>query len=172
MKNSISLLLCVSLLTCLSLNLYSQSAENEFDQVKLTKQFLGTWKSEIGKDSIVLAEIVTSGNGIYSHLEWKAKGITYATAISVIGISDQNESVVIYSLWNGGDLSEDIGKFVSPKKLMMERYLPGQPNHAVALSEIEFPTPDIYTWKLMWRGMETTWEPAWTVNWKFTKVKE
>lgn len=41
MRKSISILFCLSLISCLSLNLYSQTAENELDQAELLKQFIG-----------------------------------------------------------------------------------------------------------------------------------
>lgn len=65
----------------------------------------------------------------------------------------------------------DIGKFVSENKMVMERYFPAD-HHPVALSEVEFPTPDVFIWKLMWRGEEVSWEPVWTYTWKSFRINE
>jgi hypothetical protein len=171
MKKTLNIMLSLLFLFSISLSVSSQSDQKNLDQAKLAKQFIGNWVSEIGKDSIVFMEAGPSGEGLYMHLEWKAKGKTYATARSVLGFTENYESVVLYSIWQEGIVGKDIGKFVSPKKLVVERFI-SEGNHSTSLNEIEFPTPDTWTWTSKWRGMETTWEPLQTEKWIFTKVKK
>ena len=171
MKKTLNIMLSLFFLFSISLSVSSQSDQKDLDQAKLAKQFIGNWVSEIGTDTIVFMEAGPSGEGLYFHLEWKAKGETYSTARSVLGFTENYESVVLYSIWQEGFVGKDIGKFVSPKKLVMERFI-SEGNHSVSINEIEFPTPDTWTWTSKWRGMETTWEPLRTSKWIFTKVKE
>jgi hypothetical protein len=171
MKKTFHIMLSLLFLFCISLSVSSQSSQNDLDQVKLLQKINGTWKAEIGKDTIVIAEGVSSGNGIVTHLEWKAQGKTYATAEVIIGFTEDYESIVFCSLWNNGIVTKDIGRFVSPTKVMLERY---NVDHyqAVAISTLEFQNPDTYTWTIDMRGTEITWEPLWSNKWTWTKVKE
>jgi len=44
----------------------AQTAEPKPDQVKLMKQFAGSWKSELGKDTFLISENVSFGSGMIS----------------------------------------------------------------------------------------------------------
>jgi len=171
MKKTLNIMLSLLIIVSFSLNVSSQSDQKDLDQVKLLKQMLGSWETEIGRDTFVIAEAVPSGKGIIAHIEWKARGETFESMVSIMGFTEDYKTVVFYGLWGNGVVSKDIGRFVSPTKLMMERYYADQ-YQAKALSEIEFQTPETYTWNFMWRGKEIAWEPLWANNWTWTRVKE
>jgi hypothetical protein len=141
--------------------------------VKLAKQWLGTWESEFGKDSILLAKCIPieAGEGYYFFMEWKSNGVTYATGRCLMGFTQNNKSLVSYCQWPGGGLTKDIGNFVSETELIYERYLPDRVQ-PTAISKVVFPNTDSYKWELNNRGMQTTWEPIGTMKWTFNRVKE
>jgi hypothetical protein len=155
---------------CFCMTLHAQSPENDLDQVELMKQFLGTWEIDFGNDSTQRVEIIPSGKGQYALVEWQSKGKTYATGRCVTGLTPNKESLVMYCLWPNA-LTIDMGKFISETELIVERYLPDGA-HPIAISKIEFPTPDTYVWDLHNRGREITWNPQGTVKWTFKKVKQ
>ncbi|MCK5103169.1 MAG: hypothetical protein KAR17_10145 [Cyclobacteriaceae bacterium] len=171
MKNTISLLLCFSLLTCLSLNLYSQSAENELDQVKLTKQIIGTWETRVGEDSIIQMTCTPFGEGIRCQFEWKSDGKVYSEASSVIGFSADRKTIVYTYVRGDGTTTHDIGRFVTEKKWVTERFLSDSPTHAHALAEHEFPSPTTFKFSMCGRGTNITWEPQWESTITYTKIK-
>ena len=172
MKKTMNLILSVLISISFSLNLSSQSDQKNLDQVELVKQFIGNWVSEIGKDSTILVEVIPSGEGLYFQAEWKSNGKTYATARSIIGFNNTKELLALSSVWQNGTTTMDIGKFVTENKLVTERFFPDKPNHAVALSEIDFPSPETYIWSMKARGQNITWEPLWLNEWTFTKINE
>ncbi len=172
MKKTILLLLWFSLLSCLSISLSAQSPENELDQVELAKQWVGTWETSIDKDSVIRFVCTPFGSGLYFHMEWKADGKTYFAAHSVLGFSRNRETLIMSHVWQGGNSAQEIGRFVTDKKLMMERFLPDQPNHAVALSELDFSQPNVITWEMLGRGSYVTWEPTDTYKWTFSRVND
>ena len=169
MKRTLNIILTLLLLFSFSTCVFSQSDQKELDQAKLAKQFIGTWKCEIGKDSILHGKIEPLGKGMHITWEWKASDNVFNRAKSILGFSDRGE-LIMYHLWQDGTMSMDIGKFVSEEKLMMERYAQGN-HHANSLWEIVF-TESEHTWFLKNRGMEITWEPLSTNEWKMKKVKE
>ena len=169
MKKSISTLLGLMLFLLFSINISAQSADEELDQVELMKQFIGTWKCEIGNDTILYQKVEPLGKGAHISWEWRGSGNVYNTAKSIMGFSDQGE-IIMSHLWQNGTMSSDIGRFVSKNKMMMERFPPGS-IHANALWELTFTDTD-HTWVLYGRGSEITWDALWTNEWKMLKVKD
>jgi hypothetical protein len=39
---------------CFSMSIHAQSSERDLDQVELMKQFVGFWKHDAGKDSVII----------------------------------------------------------------------------------------------------------------------
>ena len=177
MRKSISFLLCFFLLSGLSLNLYSQSEEDKLDQVKLAQQLIGTWeqkfKNKKGEDVVTLWTVSpTVGKGLMQKLETTRNGELTGESISVIGFSDDLKSIYMTWVWSGkGDMTIDIGRFVSEKKLVMERIRQSSPMHAVALIEIDLSTPDEVLFTYKGRGQKITWEQKDGMKRTFTKIK-
>ena len=150
MRKSISILLCFSLLSCISQNLFSQSAENELDQVELMKQFIGKWAAEVGKDSTWLWEITPSNNGYVHAFYLKVKGKTVETMPGIVGFGSEYRTTNLFILYPDGFISRDIGGFVSDNKYIAERFYPQDMKTGLGTWECTFLTPDKFTtiWKV------------------------
>ena len=70
-----------------------------------------------------------------------------------------------------GVIQSRVGKFVSDKKMIMERYAI-EPNHVTASFEIHFQTPDKFKWIHKLRGMKETWDDAVVTETIYTRVKK
>jgi len=171
MRKSISLLVCFSLLSCLSLNLYSQSAGEELDQVKLAQQFIGTWETSIGKDSVQqLITTPSGGGGLLGKIVYKSGGKVYAEGVYVTGYSPDRKTIIETIVWPNGLVAQDIGRFVTEKKFVVERFRPDSPNHAVAIFEYEFTSPNSLSAVWYGRGQNITWEPLGESRTTYTKI--
>jgi len=164
----LSLLIFISFSICVS----AQSNVNELDQVKLIKQWEGTWESRIGEDSIIVFNIMPMGEGFHMIAEWKAQGKTYYSSAALMGLINESKTIVTHMIWQNGSMASEIGRFVSDTKMMAERFTEGQPHHATLLSETEFVNPDTFTMTYHIRGQSITWEPQAEAKWTFTRVKE
>jgi len=155
MRKSINLLLCFSLLCCLSLKLYSQSAENELDQVELMKQFIGKWSAEAGMDSTWVWEIAPSNKGYAFAFYLKVKGKTVDTLPGIFGFADEYRYINLFILYPDGFISRDIGGFVSDNKFIVDRFYPQDEKTSWGTWEVTFLTPDKFTatWKV--KGVKT-----------------
>ena len=172
MKKIIFSMLALPLIAlCFSMNLHAQSSQQDLDQAELMKQFVGSWIAETGEDSTVIWEVIPFAKGYENNLHWQAKGETYETDKGIIGFNWQNQTVDMCTLWSDGWVTADIGKFVSDKKIMWERFSPGH-MHVLASMEFNFITPDKYTMIFKYRGMEQTWDDAEVTEWIFTRVKK
>ena len=150
MRKSTSILLSFLLLSCLFTNLYSQSAEEELDQLELMKQFIGKWAAEAGKDSTWLWEITPSNNG-YGHAFYlKVKGKTVETMPGIIGFGSEYKTTNMFILYQDGFISRDIGGFVSDNKYIAERFYPQDNKAVLGTWESTLLTPDKFTatWKV------------------------
>ena len=164
----LSLLIVISFSVCVS----AQSDADELDQVKLLKQWEGTWESIIGEDSIIIFKVIPMGNGFVMTGEWKARGKKYYSSAGIIGFINENRTVVLQALWPNGVMATEYGRFVSETKMVAERFLDGQPYHAVLISETEFLDPDTVSMVYYMRGQNISWEPQAEARWTFTRVKE
>jgi hypothetical protein len=154
-----------------SMNLQAQSSEQDLDQAELMKQFVGKWTAETGVDSTVLWEVIPFEKGYETNVSWQADGETYQTGKGIIGFTWENREVNMYFLWSDGMLSRDMGKFVSAKKIMWERFTA---NHEQVLASMEMNllTLDKFKYIFKWRGMEQTWDNAEVTEWIWTRVKK
>ena len=155
-----------------SLFVSSQSVQKDLDQVKLAQQFLGTWVGELGEDSVLHMKCVALGEGLYLHGEWKTAGKTYYSAHSVFGFTQNKETVILSAIWENGVTIQEIGRFVTEDKLVMERFLPDKPNHAVGLSEYDFSQRDKIIWRWQGRGAAVTWDPLRKSEATYTKAND
>ena len=155
-----------------SLFVSSQSVQKDLDQVKLAQQFLGTWVGELGEDSVLHMKGVQLGDGLYFHGEWKTAGETYYAFHSVIGFTRDKETIVHSVIWSDGSTVQEIGRFVAENKLVMERFRPEMPNHAVGLVEYDFSQPNKMIWRMLRRGAAVTWDPLSKFEATYTKVDD
>ena len=171
MKKSINLLLCISLLSCFSINLHSQTSTEELDQVKLVKQIIGTWEVSIGEDSIVQMTCTPIGDGILCQFEWKSDGKVYDEDVTVVGFSADRKTIVYTLVRGDGTTTHDIGRFVTEKKWVSERFPSDSPTHAHFLTVHEFPSPTMFKYSWYGRGTNITWEPLWEGSLTYSKIK-
>lgn len=126
---------------CLSMSLQAQSSEKDLDQVELFKQFIGTWTGEWREDTTILWEFIPNKKGYEHIIHFQAKGETYQTNKGIIGFTWKYQDVNMYTLWQDGMLSRDMGKFVTDKKITWERFNAAH-KYVVASMEMIFQTPD------------------------------
>jgi hypothetical protein len=173
MKKIIFSLLAFSLLSlCFSENFNAQSAEQDLDQVELMKQFTGTWKYEGGVDTTQFWEAIPLNKGYETKWSSQINGETFITAKGLIGFTPEDRNVTWCSLWEDGMTSRDFGKFVSDKKLVMERYDINLEN-VTASYELSFVTPDeikfLYKRKVL---IEGTWQDGKVTERILTRIEK
>jgi len=169
MKKSMTIFLCLSLVFSVSLTISAQSTEEELDQVKLTKQLIGTWEAEVAEDTIVILKFVPYGDALEITQQSKAQGKTFYSARGFFGFSQDKKTIIVAAVGEDGLLKFDYGKFVSVKKYLTERYLDNQ-KHPVIIQEFEFQSPESFTARAKWRGEQMTWDVEWGDAGIFNKV--
>ena len=156
---------------CFSVNLNAQSSETDLDQVELMKQLVGKWTAETGEDSTLIWEVIPFAKGYEGIGHWQAKGETYSTFKGILGFAKQYELVNMFYLWPNGTFSRDLGKFVSDKKMTLERFNADH-THVGSTIEVNLITADKHIWSFKQRGMKETWDDANVFEFIFTRVKK
>jgi len=90
----------------------------------------------------------------------------------VIGFTIDKETIVHSIIWSNGNTVQEIGRFVAENKLVMERFRPEMPYHAVGLVEYDFSQPNKFIWRWLGRGVAVTWDPLWKAEITYTKVDD
>lgn len=171
MKKTLNILLSLLIFFNFSLHVSSQSDQKDLDQVKLAKQLSGTWKTEVSPDTVVILKFTSVDGGFSILQENKAKGKTFRTEAGIVGFSNDKNHVISSAVWANGNTTQDIGRFVSDRLFVAERFANDQ-KHARVYIEWEFLTADSFEWRGKWRGNGMTWGEEWFLTSTFTKVKE
>jgi hypothetical protein len=168
MRLTVHIILCMTLLFGVSLNLLSQSAEEELDQAELMKQFRGTWELPVSEDSLIVATITPFGDGLSFKQENKANGKTYSSSLGLWGVSSDKKTIESVGLDESGNIDYSVGKFVSPKKFVTEDNY-GNP-YVVRISEFEIESPVSIIYRIKVRGEDMSWDCDWRYTFKLKKV--
>jgi hypothetical protein len=170
MKKTIFPMLALLLIVfCLPFNLNAQSSEQDFDQVELMKQYIGTWVAEIGEDTTVVWKAISMGKGYEHVLYWKAKGETYYTAKGLTGFTP--DLVNTFWLWENGVLGRDYGKFESKNRIIFERFNV-QHTHVRATYDWNLITPDKMKMNWKTRGNKESWDDAQSSEWIWNRIEK
>jgi hypothetical protein len=124
----------------------SHPAQQKLNQVELVKQFIGTWKCDMAKDTIIFYEIKPYGTGLEALMKYVTNGKVYYEQKRLCGY-DKNFDKYIYAYL---DKEENFGLianwFISSNKLQGVEYSDiSNPEKASWRFEVEFKSPDMYT---------------------------
>lgn len=96
-------------------------AQTQLNQVELMKQFMGTWKCELGKDTFLISKNAPFGTGMISNSEIVANGIALDSIIQLYGydrkadkfiVAEQIKSSPVVEICSAWFTSETTGKIV------------------------------------------------------------
>jgi hypothetical protein len=146
--NKICLTTTIAVLLLLSTNgIQAQTTQTKLNQVELNKQFLGTWKAEIGKDTSFIMETKTLYNGFEAYLKTETKGKILMEGKSILGydkktdklmdayINSNNPNIILMAAWftSANTCEEVLLKDIS------------DPENATFKLAFEFKSPDLFT---------------------------
>jgi hypothetical protein len=135
----------VFLLLCTNAAL-AQTTQTKLDQVKLMKQFLGTWKCEYAKDTTRFWDVKSFGTGFECYLKVVTKGKVVMEAKRLWGYDKRIDKYYATTLPKGMDIYIDVYCFISKNKCkIFSLYDIENPDKAPVRWEIEFKSPDMFT---------------------------
>jgi hypothetical protein len=137
-------LLIVYLLLCTN-GIQAQTTDSKLDQIELMKKFIGSWQTEMGKDTTFMMEGKTFGKGLEFYWKTETKGRIISEGKSIMGYDKMNKRIIEPQIW---DSSPNIilwsGLFTSSNKyeaILLKDI--ANPEKANVKWEYEFKFPDL-----------------------------
>jgi hypothetical protein len=124
-------------------NVPSESSK-ELNQVELHKQFVGDWKTEAGKDTVVIWNVKSYGTGIDGYFKIATKGKIVMEGKQLWGYDKNLDKYTMSEMIKGMDNALYSSWFTSKNKCAMIFYSDIlSPDNASIKYEVEFKSPDI-----------------------------
>jgi hypothetical protein len=87
---------CITIL--LAMFASTQTTQTKLNQVELMKQFIGTWKSELGKNTIYIVENKPFGNGMDCNVQIISNGVVNDSVEQLFGYDKKTDKYLIAEL--------------------------------------------------------------------------
>jgi hypothetical protein len=78
--------------------LLAQQPENKLNQVELMKQFIGSWKCELGKDTIIIGDNMAFGTGLVCNSQIIVKGRIINSVKQLYGYDSKIDKFIVAEL--------------------------------------------------------------------------
>jgi hypothetical protein len=122
----------------------------ELNQVELMKQILGTWKGEIGKDTIYIAEQKLYGTGLLGTIKTVTKGKTIMEGEAIIGYDKKIDKFIETDIIKGSDIMVYGIWFTSRNTCIEVPYENiSNPENAPVKWQYEIKSPDVFVWNFI-----------------------
>jgi hypothetical protein len=119
-------------------------SSKELNQVELMKQFLGTWKCDIAKDTTAFYEGKSYGTGLDCYFKFITKGNVVMEGKQLRGYDKNTDKFIFSGMMKGTDLNFFAGWFISKNKYIYVPYSDiSNPEKASWKIEGEFKSPDM-----------------------------
>jgi hypothetical protein len=145
MKTLLYIIMISLILLCPVLRTNAQTSKVELNQIELIRQFAGTWKSEIGKDTTVIGVNTQFGSGLDCISQILTKGKVLESVKQLYGYDMKNDKFIIAELIKSSPVIELCATwFTSEHSGEMVLYQDiSNPEKAVFKWRFEFKSPDI-----------------------------
>lgn len=123
----------------------AQTTQTKLNQVELGKQFLGTWKAEIAKDTFNIWDQKLFGTGMEATIKIVTKEITITQGKAIVGYDHKSDKLIEADLLENSGITLYAFWFTSKSSCMQipYRYI-SDPEQAPSKTIFEFKTPDLF----------------------------
>jgi len=146
MKTSCATTIIAIMLLLFSNAIQSQTIDPKLNQMELDMQFIGKWKAEAGRDTIIIIECKSACNGVETLYKTETRGKVLFEEKSLLGYDKKTGKLIECSVDNKSpDIGVYVAWFTSGNK-MEEILLEDLPNADKASSKtsFEFISPDVF----------------------------
>jgi hypothetical protein len=124
----------------------AQTTQTKLNQVELLKQFVGSWQSEIAKDTTFLWETKSYGTGLECYFKIVTKGKIVTEGKQLWGYNKQVDKFIISALPKGADMMMLVVGFSSKSNFDLILYSDiSHPEKVSWKIEGDFKSPDMFT---------------------------
>ena len=142
-----------------------QTPQTKLNQLELAKQFLGTWQTNLGKDTVEMWEGKLYGNAVVVNVYMVIKGTRSELYISNFGYDNTEGKLKGYNLMPNAGFNTWVGIFTTDKIIKIDGLDSFKPQIIYWKADFEFKTPT----EVIVRNYNP--EGVKTGEWTFKKVK-
>jgi len=143
----------------------AQATQTKLNQVELMKQFIGSWKVDLAKDTVLFWDAKPFGTGLECYYKTVSKEKTLMEAKQLFGYEKKTDKYVAANLVKGMDIEIWALWFTSNNKYVITYYSDiSNPDKSSFKMDGEFISPNVYTETYIMNG-----KPIMT--YRYTKVK-
>jgi hypothetical protein len=162
--NFLSMAIIVFLLIC-SNRIQAQTTETKLNQVELMKQFIGSWKVDLAKDTVLFWDAKPFGTGLECYYKTVSKDKILMEAKQLFGYEKKTDKYVAANLVKGMDIEIWALWFTSNNKYVITYYSDiSNPDKSSFKMDGEFKSLNVYTETYIMNG-----KPIMTYT--YTRVK-
>ena len=144
MKNLCSTIAIVVFLFICSNKLLAQTSQKQLNQVELMKQFIGSWKADLSKDSILFFNYKSYGTGLECNYKIVIKGIE-TEGKQLLGYNKSIDKFIISLMTKWTDIKLYGNWFISKNKYVIVPYNDiSNPEKASDRVDGEFKSPELF----------------------------
>ena len=138
----------VVFLLCLSIGIQAQTTQTKLNNLELFKQFVGTWKGEMGKDTAFVMEIKSFYNGFESYLKTESKGKIIIEEKTIMGYDKKIDKLLESGIDNSSPAIIQWAMWFSSANKGEEVFLEdvSNPEKATLKWTFELKSPDLMVW--------------------------
>jgi hypothetical protein len=138
-------MVAVFLLLCTN-GIQAQTTQTKLDQVELMKKFIGTWKTEMGKDTTMILNFTHFGTALEGNFKIVTKGKILNEAKKLIGYDKTTDKLIETQIMNNSpDIFLVAFCFTSENKSEAVLFQDiSNPENATFKWEEEFKSPDMF----------------------------
>jgi hypothetical protein len=129
-----------------SIGIKAQTGQTKLNQVELMKQFIGTWKSDLGDGSAMILEYTPYGNAIVGNAKIVSKETALDNKKYFLGYDEKNDKIIVAVLHYYTPIIETTANWFISKDIM--KSVPYQdisnPENATITWKFEFKSPDMF----------------------------
>lgn len=151
MKTLFLTAMTVVFLLCLTIGIQAQTTQTKLDQVELMKQFIGTWKTEMGKDTTIITDITSFGTIIEENYKIAAEDKILDSGKQLWGYDKENDKLITAQV-SISSPNIYIMTFWWTSRSTFEGVLfqnTSKPENASLRWKIEFKSPDLFVMTTM-----------------------
>jgi hypothetical protein len=145
MKTFFSTTMTVVFLLCFTIGIQAQTTQTQLNQIDLMKQWVGTWKCVMAKDTTLIVEYSLFGTALDGNAKVVTKGKTLDEFKMLWGYDEKIDKIIAVQLWQSSPNLRILGSWFTSKTTAIA--IPYQnisnPKDATETVNIELKTPDL-----------------------------
>jgi hypothetical protein len=141
LKTFSKIILISGLLLFNTYGIKAQTTNTKLNQVELMKQFVGSWKSEMGKDTIITGENTAFGNGLICNSQIIARGKIINSIKQLFGYDKKIDKFIVAELIESSPVIEMCEVWFTSKN--KGELIITNPANVALKYKFEFKTPDM-----------------------------